>query len=446
MMKRAVILIFLSPLFLLAQTDSNQGIKWAKGLSWEQIKEKAKQENKFIFVDAFATWCGPCKKMDKEIYTDQGVGEVVNQNFLSVKVQMDQTSNDNEMIKSWYGVAQTLNGYGIDGYPSFLFFSPDGKLAYKAVGFLDKERFIALTKEALTDPNTRYAKSIEKFKSQQLAYDEMPDLARQALAKKDKETSIKIVKQYKEQYVDKLDDEKAFASENLSILGQFSIEVLSSKDRYFKFFNEHSDEADSIVGWTLRGKPRKVAKLFVRTVIRKEEISDKLYQDGKPITNPKPNWKKIEKSIIIKYGSYYADQYFPDEQIEFYRVAQDWNNYVIYVNKKIKKMPPRANGRLFGLQFGDSWQLNMYGWVLFEGCTDKNILKKGLPWVDLSLKLKEVVYVIDTKANLLYRIGKVKEAIALEESAVNLSNNDKSTIETLNKMKAGYPTWPITND
>ncbi len=45
-----------------------QGIKFEKTLSWPEICEKAQKENKYIFVDCYTTWCGPCKKMDQEVY------------------------------------------------------------------------------------------------------------------------------------------------------------------------------------------------------------------------------------------------------------------------------------------------------------------------------------------------------------------------------------------
>jgi len=92
-------------------------------------KQKAKTENKFVFVDAYATWCGPCKKMDKEVYTDQMVGELVNSKFISVKLQMDKTNNDDDRVKSWLAVARSFESqFQIDGYPSFYFFHLMGNL------------------------------------------------------------------------------------------------------------------------------------------------------------------------------------------------------------------------------------------------------------------------------------------------------------------------------
>ncbi len=66
-MKRAVCLtLFLLPLLAMAQ--ENKGIQFLKDLSWEQILAKAAKENKFVFVDCYATWCVPCKTMDNNVY------------------------------------------------------------------------------------------------------------------------------------------------------------------------------------------------------------------------------------------------------------------------------------------------------------------------------------------------------------------------------------------
>ncbi len=57
----------------------SQGITFEENLSWQQAKEKAKKENKYIFVDCYATRCGPCKQMEKEVYPSDKAG-----NFLTI--------------------------------------------------------------------------------------------------------------------------------------------------------------------------------------------------------------------------------------------------------------------------------------------------------------------------------------------------------------------------
>ena len=76
-----------------------KGIRFEKGLSWQQVLEKAKAENKFIFVDCYATWCGPCKQMERDVYPVPQVEELYNDRFISVKMQMDSSKADDEWVK-----------------------------------------------------------------------------------------------------------------------------------------------------------------------------------------------------------------------------------------------------------------------------------------------------------------------------------------------------------
>ena len=48
--------------------ENNKGIVFAEGLSWETVLQKAKQENKYIFMDCYTTWCGPCKMLAKNVF------------------------------------------------------------------------------------------------------------------------------------------------------------------------------------------------------------------------------------------------------------------------------------------------------------------------------------------------------------------------------------------
>jgi thioredoxin-related protein len=453
-MKQLIWLMLLAmPFFVLSQNvdlvHDNSGVKWTEGLSWDSVIEKAKKENKFIFVDCYATWCGPCKQMDKEVYTQKNVGEILNPKFISVKVQMDKTEKDNEITKKWYPVVKEFREqYSIEGYPSYLFFNSAGMLAYKALGFQDAKVFVETVKEALTDPEARYQRDVEKFKSGQLVYTYMPDLARQAKDKKDEELATEIAKHFKEKYLDKLNDDEVFTKGNLGFLMVFQPELLKTNDRYFQFFYQHPDLADSIIDGAIYGR-KHIAKLITQLVITKEEIGDKIYKDGKPITDPKPNWSAIHKSVKKKYGRKYYDLLFPDNEIRFYEEAQDWRNAMKYVNVRIKKYPPQSNGFSFGVQYGDVWTVNHWAWNFFLQCNDKELLQKALAWSDLAISLEDKpstkANYIDTKANLLYKIGNIKEAIELEEKALELSKDVTYTHDNiqkvLTKMKAGLPTW-----
>src|ERR1700722_17146958 len=101
-MKKTGVLMALFFILYCARAQETK-IKFVQGLTWDQINEKAKKEHKCIFVDCYATWCGPCKDMDKNVFTDNKVGETFNDKFICVKVQMDKTPNDDKQTKeNWY--------------------------------------------------------------------------------------------------------------------------------------------------------------------------------------------------------------------------------------------------------------------------------------------------------------------------------------------------------
>ncbi len=107
--------------------------------SWKDAVAKAKAEKKCIFLDAYASWCEPCKTMEREVYTDQELAGYFNKKFISVKIDMEKGEGP-ELAKKFPS---------IDGYPSLLFFDPDGHLAKTILGsrhiddFLKEARLVA---------------------------------------------------------------------------------------------------------------------------------------------------------------------------------------------------------------------------------------------------------------------------------------------------------------
>ena len=111
------------------------GIQFFHG-TLKEARAKAKAENKFVFLDAYASWCGPCKTMEAEVYTDPKVGAYFNEKFIAIKVDMEKGEGPE--------LAKKLPS--IDGYPSLLFFGPEGFLAKTVLGSRSAEDFLAEAK------------------------------------------------------------------------------------------------------------------------------------------------------------------------------------------------------------------------------------------------------------------------------------------------------------
>ncbi len=192
-MKGAIVFLILSlPFFGYTQT---KGIKWTDNLTWGQILAKAKSENKYVFLDCYATWCVPCHAMDKDVYPNDEVGNIINRKFIAVKVQMDQTQYDNERVKQWHNDARRIqNNYTVMSFPTFLFFYPNGAPMHRGVGYRSSNEFITLIKEAL-DTNKQYYALLKNYQPGKFDTSELKGLAR-ALKSSGEELAVKMAIEY----------------------------------------------------------------------------------------------------------------------------------------------------------------------------------------------------------------------------------------------------------
>lgn len=118
--------------------DPNGGIVFQKE-NWKEALAMAKKENKIIFLDIFATWCGPCKKLKKYTFSDKEVGAFFNQNFINVALDGEQ--NEGGILSSTYDIS---------GYPTLLFIYPNGEVLLKSSGYLSSKELLNIGKQILS--------------------------------------------------------------------------------------------------------------------------------------------------------------------------------------------------------------------------------------------------------------------------------------------------------
>ncbi len=129
-------------------TLTAQGIEFFHG-TWPEALEKAKSEEKLIFVDAYAAWCGPCKRMAAQTFPDPKAGEFFNANFINLKIDMEKPEN-----------AEFAGKYPVNSYPTLMFLDGTGKIVLKEVGGKNVDQLLETGRKALgkNDKSVDYEK------------------------------------------------------------------------------------------------------------------------------------------------------------------------------------------------------------------------------------------------------------------------------------------------
>jgi thioredoxin-related protein len=107
---------------------------------WKEVVKMAKKQNKPIFVDCYTTWCGPCKKLAKDVFTQKPVADFFNENFISVTMDMEKGEGI-KLRKEW----------DIKAFPTLLYFNKNGEIIHRVVGAADAEKFLEYSKMSLDE-------------------------------------------------------------------------------------------------------------------------------------------------------------------------------------------------------------------------------------------------------------------------------------------------------
>lgn len=127
----------------------------AGGISFEHISldkalEKAQVESKPLFIDVYATWCGPCKYLTNNVFTEEELGDYMNENFINLKLDGEEGDGDYLMAE-----------FGLDAFPTMLYLSPDGEELNRIVGAVSADQILEVSKGVI-DPTTTLIHQLEK--------------------------------------------------------------------------------------------------------------------------------------------------------------------------------------------------------------------------------------------------------------------------------------------
>lgn len=119
--------------FISANKDDEKakgGIQFMES-NWQKAKAEAKKQHKLIFLDAYATWCGPCRMLKKQTFPNKEAGDFFNKNFINVA--MDMEKGDGPALSEQFR---------IDAYPTLIIADELGNAITYTKGFIEPKQLI----------------------------------------------------------------------------------------------------------------------------------------------------------------------------------------------------------------------------------------------------------------------------------------------------------------
>ena len=374
-MKKILLVIIFSISFTLY---AQEGIKF-QNTTFKEILAKAKSEKKLIFLDAFASWCGPCKMMEKNIFPLKSVSDYYNANFINARFDMEKGEGREIAMK-----------YAVRSYPTYLFLNGDGELVMKNYGYMGEQDFLTIAKEA-NDPKLKNSSYKELFEKGEMNPDFLMNMMKQ-YAESDYELAKKVSERY---FSVKKND--ALSKEELGLLLYF---LKSPNDANYAVFVQRKGEME---------------KLFSPEIYKQFDVNIKISQ-------------VMEKSLDLKTGQI-NDNYFYQTAIPL--VGKDDAETALN-RMKVIYYPNTGNFIEYekaALQYYnnsenfDPEELLKAAWIFSEHVNNSESLKKAVEWAEKSVIKSENAQNTYILAKLYAKTGKKDNAKMYAEMSQHLAES-----------------------
>lgn len=135
---KVITLNILLVVLLFGFTPADKGSKFNfESVEWEEVKQKAKKENKLIYLDFTASWCPPCKWMKKNTFTNAEAAKFFNENFINVLVDVDKERK------------ALVDKYNPRAVPTIIFMDADENVLVREEGGLSPNQLVKYGKSAI---------------------------------------------------------------------------------------------------------------------------------------------------------------------------------------------------------------------------------------------------------------------------------------------------------
>jgi thiol-disulfide isomerase/thioredoxin len=352
---------------------------------WTTILAEAKAQNKIVFVDAYTTWCGPCKWMSANIFPDAKVGEFYNATFINAKIDMEKGEG-----------IELAKRYEVRAYPTFLFVNGDGELVHRGVGGRPAESFIALG-EAASDPDLQLLGLEKRYNEGEREGNFMINYAA-ALQDGGLEVS-KVADEYLESIM---------AYDSPKVMEFIYNTTTKPTQKGFKIMSENADAF-----YKELGKEKVKSRMETALLQAYFDETDKMeaaYKEFFPADADR---------LMAKYKTIY-----------YMYSREDGAN---------EKFAEAATAYLDEYDSDDSNELNSIAWHIYETSDDEAMLMKACAWAEQSVKLDPNYANMDTIANVCFKLGKKRKAKKWAKKSIETAEKDgqdaAETEELLKQIK-----------
>jgi thiol-disulfide isomerase/thioredoxin len=369
-MKKAIITGAIGLIFV--SLIQGQGIDFFHGTFAEAV-EKAKKEDKLVFMDAFAEWCGPCKRMAATVFKEEKVGNFFNQNFVNVKMDMEK------------GEGQALSGrFNVSAYPTLLFINGKGELVQAGVGGLMSEEFLNLAKNALSKADN--AKDLEKeYVSGKREPDFMVRYVR-SLNRSGK-SSLKVVNDFLQKNPD---------FNHAAVLKVIYEGTTQADSKVFDLLLKHSTKIKALYSDAMFQS--KIETACLKTLENAKQFkSEALLQEAK---------NKFKQNVPEKY-----DAFEVEADIEYYQTVGEVKPYLKACNTCAKKVAKNDANQLY--------QLAKRMETAFP--KDKTVLTQAEKYASKAAENGGLVHYYYTYSTILLKNNKKKDALTAANKALELA-------------------------
>ncbi|MET3036249.1 thioredoxin fold domain-containing protein [Chryseobacterium sp. NRRL B-14859] len=365
-------------------------------LPFKDIIAKAKKEKKLVFIDAYASWCGPCKLMEKNVFTQKSVGEYYNTNFINARFDMEKGEGRDIAAK-----------FGVRSYPTYLFLNGEGELVSRNTGYMEESMFVAMAQD-INSPGNKKGSLRDRFANGEKDPEFLINIM-----KLNSSSDYDFAKKASERYFENKKKTDEFSKEEIGLLLYF---LKSTEDsNYATFTSRKSEIIKYLPEETYKefDAQLKLSKIVEQSIDEKNKrINDDLFmKTAEPLVGKQAAVTKLNQT---KLSYYEQNSNFP----EYEKAALDYY-------KNADAFEPN--------------ELLRAAWVFSDHIKTPASLKKATEWAEKSVmrgETSENTYIL---AKLYFLTGNKEMAKNYAEMSKNIatqsSKDSKLAEELLNQIK-----------